>query len=219
MKCWIWYFNFKVKPKKCFSQFLCTERQQTGLQNTQIRFGLGGLAPLDPPAGRCPCPPRGSRQPLDPGHLGSVLPQHFCQFPCLSCVCTTVGCKLWSWMHVLPQAANPDPVCVYHCRLPPWSSMCVPLQAPCSTLQACRAWCSRWCRTRRWSPTWCRLLTCNPCSRPCQPILNWLSRLVTVCTSHFQFGKFVRLFMLQVILLFHQLFACPSFSGYWSGPS
>ena len=36
------------KKRKCFSQFLCTERQQTGLQNTQICFRLGGGGELPP---------------------------------------------------------------------------------------------------------------------------------------------------------------------------
>ena len=56
----------------------------TGLQNTQIRFRPGGFAPLDPPAGLCPCAQSGPRWPLDPSHLGSVLPKHLFQFPCLT---------------------------------------------------------------------------------------------------------------------------------------
>ena len=62
----------KKQKKKWFSPFLCTERQQTGLQNNQICFRPGGFAPLDPPAGHCPCTPPGPWQPLDLGHSGSV---------------------------------------------------------------------------------------------------------------------------------------------------
>ena len=79
MKCWFWCFKFKAKTKKWFSQFLCTDRQQTGLQNTQICFWLGGFSLPGP--GRCPCTPPGPKQPLDPGHLGSVLPKHFFSIP------------------------------------------------------------------------------------------------------------------------------------------
>ena len=34
--------------KQCFSQFLCTDRQQTGFQNTQICFRPWGLCPPAP---------------------------------------------------------------------------------------------------------------------------------------------------------------------------
>ena len=81
MKCLFWCFKAK---KQCFSQFLCTERQQIGLQNTQIRFRPWGFTPVDPPAGRSPCTQPGPRRPLNPSHLGSVLPKHFFQFPCPS---------------------------------------------------------------------------------------------------------------------------------------
>ena len=80
----IFIFKANKKPQNWFSQFLCTERQQTGLQNTQIHFWLGGFAPLDPPVGHCLCTPLGPRWPLDPGHLGSVLRKHYFQFPCLN---------------------------------------------------------------------------------------------------------------------------------------
>ena len=73
----------KQQNKTSFSWFLCTERQQTGLQNTQKKFQSGGFTPMDPPAGCCPCTPPKPRRPLDPSHSGSVLPKHFFQFPCL----------------------------------------------------------------------------------------------------------------------------------------
>ena len=103
----------KTTTNKCFSWFLCTERQQTGLQKYPKLFSTGGLCPLGPPAGHCrctllgpswpldpqrgiapapywglvmghcPCTLRGPSWPLDPVHFGSELPKHFFQFPCL----------------------------------------------------------------------------------------------------------------------------------------
>ena len=53
-------FNFKAKKKKWFSQFLCTERQQTGLQNIQICVWGGGLCPPVPPSRALPLYPTGA---------------------------------------------------------------------------------------------------------------------------------------------------------------
>ena len=73
----------KNNRKKVFTISVHWEAANWSPKIPKFLCGQGFFVPLDPPAGRWPCTPLGPRWPMDPGHLGSILPKHRFQFPCL----------------------------------------------------------------------------------------------------------------------------------------
>ena len=84
------------KKEESFSQFLCTEWQQTGLQIPKFVFGREGFAPLDPPSGALPLHPTGAQAAPGPRPFRLSTPQALCPIPtpvqCVSANCYVKFC-------------------------------------------------------------------------------------------------------------------------------